>query len=374
MLHRLKNDFRLSIITLLGASAVLGITPFAVLRFLQGNTMAGLLDTVILAGISFGVIYSWLTGNTRVGGMVLALMACGGAVSVGYVVGEPGLFWLYPCLVTTFFLVAPKIAIVLNISSVLVLMSFGEAFSSQVQMWSFASTAVVVSACAYVFAHRNKNQRVRLEHLATIDPLTGVKNRRSMDEALDLAAANAEQTGQSYALVLLDLDHFKTINDDYGHGVGDSVLTELVALIEHNTRKSDQLFRYGGEEFVLLLPGVDGVGLQSVMTNLQQLLRRRLKHPGGAVTASFGVALLGHGESVASWLRRADNALYEAKESGRDRIVYADALAQAGSGAGRYRNSRQPSSKLAEVSPAVSPTQNPAAPSAGSNASVNVRK
>src|SRR5690554_7777745 len=65
MLHRLKNDFRLSIITLLGASAVLGITPFAVLRFLQGNTMAGLLDTVILAGISFGVIYSWLTGNTR---------------------------------------------------------------------------------------------------------------------------------------------------------------------------------------------------------------------------------------------------------------------------------------------------------------------
>jgi hypothetical protein len=158
--------------------------------------------------------------------------------------------------------------------------------------------------------------------------------------------------------------------------LGDSVLTELVALIEYNTRKSDQLFRYGGEELVLLLPGVDGVGLQSVMTNLQQLLRRRLKHPGGAVTASFGVALLGHGESVASWLRRADNALYEAKESGRDRIVYADVLAQAGSGsgAGRYRNSRQPSSKLAEVSPAVNPTQNPAAPSAGSNASVKVRR
>ena len=131
------------------------------------------------------------------------------------------------------------------------------------------------------------------------------------------------------------------------------MLTELVALIEHNTRKSDQLFRYGGEEFVLLLPGVDGVGLQSVMTNLQQLLRRRLKHPGGAVTASFGVALLGHGESVASWLRRADNALYEAKESGRDRIVYADALAQAGSGAAW--NSRQPSSKLAEVSPRLIP-------------------
>lgn len=374
MLHRLKNDFRLSIITLLGASAVLGITPFAALRFLQGNVLAGLLDLAILVGICTGVIYSWVSGNTRFGGMLLAVVACGGAVSVAYVVGEPGLFWLYPCLVTTFFLVAPKIAIVLNVASVLVLMFFGDVFSSQVQMWSFAATAVVVSACAYVFAYRNKNQRVRLEHLATVDPLTGVKNRRSMDEALDLAAANAERSGMSYALVLLDLDHFKAINDEFGHSVGDEVLTDLVALVEHNTRKSDQLFRYGGEEFVLLLPGVDGLGLKSVMSNLQQMLRRHLKHPGGPVTASFGVALLGHGESVESWLQRADEALYQAKEAGRDRVVYADALAQRASGTGRYRNSRQPSSTLAEASPAVSPTQKPAAPSAGTSQSVKVNK
>lgn len=324
MFHRLKNDFRLSIITLLGASALLGITPFAVLRFVQSNTVAGLVDLTILLGICTSVIYAWVSGNTRRSGIFMAFVACGGAVSVGYVVGEPGLFWLYPCLVTTFFLVAPKIAIGLNVVSVLVLMSFGDAFSSQVQMWSFASTTMVVSACAYVFAHRNKNQRVRLEHLAIIDPLTGVKNRRSMDEELGLAAANAERSGMSYALVLLDLDHFKRINDDHGHGVGDDVLTDLVALIEHNTRKSDQLFRYGGEEFVLLLPGVDGVHLKAVMHNLQQVLHKHLKHPGGVVTASFGVALLSQGESVEDWLARADNALYQAKESGRDRIVYAD--------------------------------------------------
>jgi diguanylate cyclase (GGDEF)-like protein len=99
-------------------------------------------------------------------------------------------------------------------------------------------------------------------------------------------------------------------------------------LIEHNTRKSDQLFRYGGEEFVLLLPGVDGSSLQTVMNNLQQVLRRNLKYPGGSVTSSFGVALLGHGERVESWLARADEALYQAKETGRDRIVFADESAQ----------------------------------------------
>ena len=324
MLYRLKTDFRLSIITLLGASAILGITPFAVMRFMQGNVLAGLMDSSILLGILAAVVYAWVTGDTRRSGLASAVIACSGAVAVGTVVGEPGLFWLYPCLVTTFFLANPRIAVVLNISSVLVLMVHGGAFRSDVQMWSFASTAFVVSACAYVFAHRNHDQRERLEHLATIDPLTGIKNRRSMDQELDLAAANAERTGLPYALVLLDIDHFKRINDEHGHVVGDDVLTDLVALLKQNTRKSDQLFRYGGEEFVLLLPGVDGIGLKAVMNNLQQVLRKYMKHPGGAVTASFGVALLRHGEGVDSWLARADAALYEAKETGRDRIVFAD--------------------------------------------------
>ncbi|KMQ73062.1 GGDEF domain-containing protein [Marinobacter subterrani] len=325
MFHRLKTDFRLSIIALLAACAVLGITPFAVMRYLQGNLPAGLVDTSILLGICSALVYAWVTGDTRRSGLAVAVIICSGAVVVGVVVGEPGLFWLYPCLVTTFFLTNARIAVVLNIASVVALMVHGGAFRSDIQMWSFSATALVVSACAYVFAHRNHDQRERLEHLATIDPLTGIKNRRSMDQELDLAAANAERTGLPYALVLLDIDHFKKINDEHGHGVGDDVLIEMVELLRQNTRKSDQLFRFGGEEFVLLLPGVDGIGLKAVMNNLQQVLRKYMKHPGGSVTASFGVALLKHGESVASWLDRADAALYEAKETGRDRIVFADA-------------------------------------------------
>ncbi|HET8850598.1 MAG TPA: GGDEF domain-containing protein [Marinobacter sp.] len=328
MYHRLKNDFRLSIIALLGASAVLGITPFAVLRFVQGNVLAGAVDLAILALIVGSVVYSWLTGDTRRAGMFLATCICGGAVVVGMVMGEPGLFWLYPCLVTTFFLAHARLAVILNVASIAALVLTETAFRSEVQMWSFVATALVVSACSYVFAHRNKNQRERLEHLATIDPLTGVKNRRSMDQELDVAAANAERSGLPYALVLLDIDHFKKINDEFGHGVGDDVITSMVTLIQHNTRKSDQLFRYGGEEFVLLLPGVDGVSLKAVMNNLQQVLRKYLKHPEGPVTASFGVALLRHGESVDSWLSRADDALYEAKETGRDKIVFADMASQ----------------------------------------------
>lgn len=326
MLYRLKTDFRLSIITLLGMSAILGISPFAVMRFVQGNMLAGIIDLSIMLSITTGMIYAWLTGDTARTGFAMAVVACGGAVTVGAVVGEPGLFWLYPCLVTSFFLTEPRYAIFINLAAVVALMVHGVAFSSTVQMWSFAATAVVVSCCAYAFAHRNENQRERLEHLATIDPLTGIKNRRSMDEELAMAVATAARTGISYGLVLLDIDHFKKINDEYGHSVGDEVLKDMVALIEQNIRKADQSFRFGGEEFVLLMSGVDETGLRAVMHNLQHIMHRFLQHPGGKVTASFGVALLKTDESPDDWLTRADEALYCAKESGRDRIVYADDL------------------------------------------------
>ncbi len=324
MLYRLKTDFRLSIITLLAVSAILGITPFAVMRFLQGNMLAGIVDLTILLAITAGMLYAWKTGDTARSGLAMAVVACGGAVTVGAVVGEPGLFWLYPCLVTSFFLTESRNAILINLAAVVTLMVHGVAFSSSIQMWSFAATAVVVSCCAYVFAHRNENQRERLEHLATIDPLTGVKNRRSMDQELATAVASASRTGIPHALVILDIDYFKKINDEHGHNVGDEVLVEMVALIEQNIRKSDQLFRFGGEEFVLLMPGVDETGLRAVMHNLQHIMRKFLRHPGGQVTASFGVALLRSAETPDDWLARADEALYEAKDRGRDRIVYAD--------------------------------------------------
>lgn len=322
MLKRLKADFRLSIITLLGTSALLGITPFAVVRFWQGNVFAGMIDIFILMFICAGMAYAWITGDTHRSGVVLAVIACAGAVAVASVVGEVGLFWLFPCFVTTFFLANPRLATLINATSIAVIMVQGDVFQSGIQMWTFAATAVVVSAIAFAFAQRTDDQRERLEQLATIDPLTGVQNRRAMNEELGEAMAHAERTGMSYALVMMDIDHFKKINDTYGHGVGDGVLVDLVTRVQQSTRKSDQLFRYGGEEFVLLLPGVDGAGLSAVMNNLQHIVRKKVKHPDGAISASFGVAILRHSEQVSNWLDRADSALYEAKQMGRDRVVF----------------------------------------------------
>lgn len=326
MLSRLKTDFRLSIITLMGVSAVLGITPFAIMRFLQGNLVAGTVDVLIMLCIACGMAYAWITGDTRRCGVAMAIVICAGSVAAA-VVGKVGYFWLYPCLMASFFLVRSSGAVIMNLITIAAAMLIqSDGFLSAQHMWSFFATAVMTSVCAYVFAFRNDYHRERLEQLAIIDPLTGVKNRRAMDEELNLAAFHAERTGLPYALVMLDIDHFKKVNDEYGHGVGDLVLIDLVTLVQQCTRKSDQLFRYGGEEFVLLLPGVDVTGLAAVMNNLQHILRKKVRHPGGGISASFGVALLKDGESVESWLERADSALYAAKQAGRDRVVFSDTV------------------------------------------------
>jgi len=179
---------------------------------------------------------------------------------------------------------------------------------------------LVVSLFAFTFAARTETQRVRLESLATRDPLTGTENRRAMEEELLLAVESAARSGAAYAVVMLDLDFFKRINDQHGHDAGDRVLIAFADLVRHNTRKLDRLFRFGGEEFVLLLPGADPSALQRVTEQLRQRIAMELVGPGGPVTCSLGAAALLPGEGWPDWLARADAALYRAKQGGRNRV------------------------------------------------------
>lgn len=322
MLYRLRNDFQLSVISLLGVFAILGITPFALWRFVIGDTLIGTIDTAILLGIIGAVAYAWRTGRNDHAGLFLAAVPCTmGGIAVATLVGEAGLFWLYPALICSYFMTRPWIATALALTALVFLTIEGSAFHSPTQQWSFVTTVAVVSICAYVFARRNEDQRVTLQRLALIDPLTGTRNRRAMDAALEQALGDHDRQTGDYALVLVDLDHFKAVNDQHGHTVGDRILVEFSSMLTENTRRSDQVFRFGGEEFVLLLSGVTEQTLTAAVDHLQQATRRSLKSPSGNVTASFGVTLLHPSDSPQSVLERADRALYQAKAQGRDRIV-----------------------------------------------------
>ena len=155
------------------------------------------------------------------------------------------------------------------------------------------------------------------------DALTGLFNRSRMSELLEMEIVRAERYKTPFSVALMDVDHFKSINDTYGHLEGDEVLKALAEILRDNTRKSDIIARWGGEEFIILLPNT-AVG--SATRKVEQLRKAVADHPFaaiGQVTASFGVAQWQAGDDEESLVGRADVALYLAKESGRNRVEVA---------------------------------------------------
>ncbi len=162
---------------------------------------------------------------------------------------------------------------------------------------------------------------------ARTDGLTGLANRKHFDLAIRTAAAQSLEHGGPVCLVMADVDHFKTFNDEHGHLMGDHVLRLVASIIRGNVKGKDLPARYGGEEFAIILPSTqlqDAVTLanqlcQNIATRQFQLKQSR--QPLGRVTMSFGVADYQPSESVNDWIDRADEALYQAKRSGRNRVV-----------------------------------------------------
>ena len=171
-----------------------------------------------------------------------------------------------------------------------------------------------------------KGELELVNKLVREDQLTGALNRRGLDDSLAREAARAERSGTFLCIALIDIDNFKKINDAYGHQVGDIVLVHLVAIIKETIRTNDLIGRYGGEEFLLLLPDSRLDEAVAVMNRLQRELaakpiswaKQRL-----LVTFSAGVAARVPGEDVETLINRADHALYEAKRVGKDRIIVA---------------------------------------------------
>jgi diguanylate cyclase (GGDEF)-like protein len=165
-----------------------------------------------------------------------------------------------------------------------------------------------------------------LHEQAITDPLTGLYNRRYLKELLPRELVRGKRSGESIALILADIDHFKRVNDTFGHEAGDRVLTTVGALIKGNVRGSDIACRYGGEEFALVLPETGTEAAQrraeDIRLALGQLSLNYLGKPIGRITISLGIALFPeHGEDMDTLLRAADEALYDAKGAGRDRVV-----------------------------------------------------
>jgi diguanylate cyclase (GGDEF)-like protein len=174
----------------------------------------------------------------------------------------------------------------------------------------------------------NIRLREALRTQSVRDALTGLYNRRYLEEVLDREVRRAGRAGQSLGLLMIDLDHFKHFNDTYGHDAGDAVLREAAAFLLKNVRAEDFVCRYGGEEFVVILPTADAEGARARGERLRSRMREfTIMHHGkslGMVTFSVGVAAFPqNGISPKELMAAADTALYEAKRGGRDQVALA---------------------------------------------------
>ncbi len=207
---------------------------------------------------------------------------------------------------------------------------------SLILLLAFISTMVVTGLILSAAVAEREGTLERLEHVlreareqARTDPLTRLANRRSLEEFLQRAWARARRGAAPIAIVMIDLDHFKSVNDGFGHEAGDRVLAGVARLLQAHVRAGDMACRLGGEEFALVLPDATLDVAQRRATALHAAIRGlELRHRGrslGGITASFGIALFpGHASDPGALLLAADRALYEAKAAGRDRVaVYA---------------------------------------------------
>ncbi len=174
-----------------------------------------------------------------------------------------------------------------------------------------------------VESHRDVTETVQMEkqlqHMATTDRLTQVYNRLKFDDELKRQIEWAHSSRNSLGLIMFDLDHFKEVNDTFGHDVGDEVLKQTVNLVQRHIRKSDTLARWGGEEFMIITPLTDIFELKTILETLRSRIEQ-YPHAGvGSVTASFGGSVLKPTDTISSLIKRVDAALYQSKQSGRNR-------------------------------------------------------
>lgn len=167
----------------------------------------------------------------------------------------------------------------------------------------------------------------RLNSEATTDALTKVNNRRAFDNDIESTISIARKEGKALSLLMIDIDHFKRFNDQFGHTIGDKVLRFVATMLKKNIKGSDSVARYGGEEFAIILPETDYEGAITVAENMRERLAKQTlsdsaaKMQLGTITVSIGVAFYRDGEISDDLVNRADKCLYEAKNQGRNRVI-----------------------------------------------------
>ncbi len=229
-------------------------------------------------------------------------------------------YFIYPLMLSACIIFPKEQALRLGLLAAVVTTIVANRWLNSSDMFRYCTSQILTMSVGYIYASViEKNENI-LQQLANTDPLTKALNRHELYRRLTHALANCRRHDQPSSLIMMDLDHFKSINDTHGHLVGDSVLIEVCHVIQKRIRETDLLFRYGGEEFALLLPQEDLKKARSIAEDLRRIIATHSFPKDLNLTISLGVAETHSEDSDQTLLNRADTALYQAKKK-RNHVI-----------------------------------------------------
>ncbi|MEZ5501806.1 MAG: GGDEF domain-containing protein [Halioglobus sp.] len=318
-----RRTIKESLLLLLSGFLAVAVTPLAYIRMRDEHWTLAFFDAGVVCIMLLLFVFVYFSRRTRTVGILIALGFISAALMSTLLLGASEVYWAFPALMVAYFMLDTRQATILAGGFVGCFLAIVWDEFPAITLAKISLTLVVTVLLANAFSLTNRRQVETLRRMVNVDPLTGAGNRRAQKLKLDAAHAIFCRSDSPACLLLLDIDYFKKINDTHGHIVGDQLLTDLCELVRRYTRATESLYRYGGEEFLLV---AEHTALDAA-ANLAEKLRNRIAQTsftdGVQLTVSIGVAQLQRAESVEKWLGRADAALYRAKGRGRNRVIVA---------------------------------------------------
>lgn len=292
--------------------------PFSIYHAFWGDPRILIVLLPVLCGQALSLRLVLRHGFNPVSANVLALVQVGAVVTYIYFSGTAATYWLFASAVANFYIVRWGPALVYNTAAMTFVALLLQDQPEHLVRLLFSYVLVNIFVYAY---SRHLDRRTReVNELLYHDTLTGAGNRMALEEALSRSQSHYRRYQTPASLLMIDLDHYKKVNDDFGHSVGDKVLKAFADTVRERLRETDSLYRFGGEEFIVIAENSSIDEAAQLAESLRQRIAEQGFPPTAGITVSVGLAELQTDETIDDWLRRADQALYQAKSAGRNRI------------------------------------------------------
>ena len=289
--------------------------PFAIYHLMWGNPLVSLLlaPVIVLQSISLYLLRKkgfnpWIA-------LFLAVIQMAATVLIHVKIGLQASFWIFASAVANYYIVDRYQALTINVAACAI--SAWMAFESAEMAFRFSAAFGMINVFLFAFSAQLDKKNRELDRMLTVDPLTRAGNRTALEEALRRVQSQYARAQIPATVIMLDLDNFKQINDSQGHTAGDQVLRRMSWLILSRLRPTDTLYRFGGEEFIVITENTS----MHQAAYLAEDIRKIIEAEGG-LTISAGLAELRADESTDQLINRADRALYKAKSMGRNWVCF----------------------------------------------------